>query len=76
MEAIRLETVVPSDGILKVSDPDLKAGEEVEVIVLRQPKRDADSRYPLRGTPFRYDEPFAPVVPPSDAKLLRSRLQQ
>jgi len=71
MEAIRLETVVPADGILKVSSPSLHAGDTVEIIVLRQTRAAGDSRYPLKGTPFRYDDPFSPAVPPGDWDALK-----
>lgn len=63
MEAIRLETTVEIDGIVAVEA--LKAGERVEVIVLRLDPPPATA-YPLRGTPGRYDLPFEPAVPESD----------
>jgi hypothetical protein len=59
MEAIRLETTIETDGVIAVES--LRAGERVEVIVLRldsPPK----SAYPLRGTPGRYDNPFEPSL--------------
>lgn len=42
MEAIRIETTVVKDGIITI--PQLKAGERVEVIVLRQPQLDTAKR--------------------------------
>jgi hypothetical protein len=59
MEAIRTETTIQQDGLIAVSG--VKAGERVEVIVLRlaPPARD---RYPLRGTKGRFDAPFEPTI--------------
>jgi len=60
MEAIKLETVIETDGVISVAE--LKAGERVEVIVLRHiPPR--IKSYPLRGTPSRFDNPFDPAIP-------------
>jgi hypothetical protein len=30
-----------------------------------------DNRYPLRGTPYHYDEPFTPVVSAEDWEVLK-----
>lgn len=39
-------------------------GQQVEVTIrIEEP---APPRYPLRGLPFRYDEPFAPAVDEDD----------
>ena len=47
MEAIRIETTVGKDGTLAI--PQLKEGEEVEVIVLRKPKRaKPEAKKPVR----------------------------
>lgn len=66
MDAIKLEAVVSEDGILHLALPQLRVGEHVEVIVLHQVQDVSADPYPLRGTPFRYDDPFTPVVSPSD----------
>lgn len=42
MEAIRIETTVGKDGILSI--PQLREGERVEVIILRQPQTDGAKR--------------------------------
>ena len=63
MEAIRIETTIETDGIVPVAA--LRAGERVEVIVLRLDPL-ATRGYPLRGTAARWDRPFDPVIPESD----------
>lgn len=42
MEAIRIETTVGKDGVLSI--PQLKEGERVEVIILRQPQTEGSKR--------------------------------
>ena len=62
MEAIRLETIVEQDGRIIV--PGIRAGDEVEVIVLRKAPR--ARAYPLRTTTAFFPAPFDPVIPGSD----------
>ncbi len=62
MEAIRLETTVRHDGTINV--PGVKAGQDVEVIVLF--KATGEKSYPLRGTAGVYRLPFDPAIPESD----------
>lgn len=64
MAAVHLETVVSADGTLTLRDLPLLAGHVVEVLVRdRAPAhRDAANRYPLRGTPVQYKNPFDSVA--------------
>lgn len=66
MLAYRVETTVDKDGKLVLDRLPLQAGEIVEVIVLVQSAETKDKRYPLRGTPYTYVDPFEPAVPPED----------
>ena len=59
MEAYRATVQMGPDGSLTLNDLPFEAGEEVEVIVARQAP---DPRYPLRGTPLHYIDPFEPVA--------------
>ena len=62
VQAYRIETVVTEDGELRLSHLPFRAGEHVEVIVLKQQESTPGAeRYPLRGLPYRYDDPFRPV---------------
>ena len=62
VQAYRVETVVTEDGELRLSHLPFRAGEHVEVIVLKQQESTSGAqRYPLRGLPYRYDDPFEPV---------------
>ncbi|MEI8259202.1 MAG: hypothetical protein WCJ30_26330 [Deltaproteobacteria bacterium] len=63
MEALRIETTVTTDGELKLTNTSLHAGDAVEVIVLvRETAGSPATRYPLRGTALRYDDPTVPVA--------------
>jgi hypothetical protein len=62
-QAVRIKTVVTQDGVLNLTGP-FRAGESVEVIVLRAESRPVEEgeRYPLRGTPYSYVDPFDSVA--------------
>jgi len=63
MQAYRLETIVQKDGTLILSNLPLKAGSNIEVIILVQPVTSSrPNRYPLRGKPITYLNPLAPVA--------------
>lgn len=62
-QAVRIKTVVTQDGVLNLTGP-FHAGEQVEVIILSAGGRRVEEgdRYPLRGTPYSYDDPFGSVA--------------
>ncbi|MFT3772222.1 MAG: hypothetical protein QM820_43020 [Minicystis sp.] len=61
MQAHRIETTIQPGGTLAVKGLPVPDGAQVEVIVLvkDEPNRKA---YPLRGTPYRLDDPTEPAV--------------
>ncbi|HET8629576.1 MAG TPA: hypothetical protein VFL91_19335 [Thermomicrobiales bacterium] len=61
MQAHRVKLTIERDGTLTLRDIPFQAGETVEVIILAQPSP-PERRYPLRGTPVRYDRPTEPVA--------------
>lgn len=63
MWAYRVETTLTQSGTLTPRDLPFHTGEEVEVIVLpRASASPGENRYPLHGTPIRYDDPFGPAA--------------
>ncbi len=55
----RVKTTVSNDGTLTIKELPFRAGDEVEVIVRsRERERERGWRYPLRGKPIRYVDPF------------------
>lgn len=72
MKAHRIETTLTENGTLLLKDLPFTAGESVEIIVLKLPARPSESNlYPLRGTVYRYDDPFEPAVPLEDWEVLQ-----
>jgi hypothetical protein len=62
MAAVRLQTVISSDGTLTLKGLPALAGHLVDVIVSDAKVAAAqDSKYPLRGKPLRYERPFDSV---------------
>lgn len=70
MQAYRIETVVEKDGSLILREIPVRAGEQVEVIVLVRDHLSGNGKYPLRGKPIRYDDPTGSIAE-SDWDALR-----
>jgi hypothetical protein len=71
MQTYRVETVVSSNRTLTIKGLPFQVGEKVEVIVRRREReRERRGRYPLRGKPIRYVEPFGSVAE-SDWEMLQ-----
>lgn len=63
MQIHRVETTIPSNRTLIIKGLPFKSGDKVEVIVRRQvPKQETGERYPLRGKPIQYTDPFESVA--------------
>ena len=73
MQAHKIETVVQTDGTLQLDKLPFKKGDAVEVIIQKQQSEaQTENPYPLRGTtPYRYDDPFEPLVPAEDWEALK-----
>ena len=57
------------DGVVVLDDPGaLPEGVQVEVLIR---PTDEGNPTPLRGTPYRFDEPFAPAVDEADWDALQ-----
>lgn len=63
MQAIRIETTIEHDGELTLDNLPIHAGENVEIIILLNPKAPSNRNlYSLHGLPVIYNEPFDPVA--------------
>ena len=58
MQAYRTETTLSQDGKLSIKGLPFRKGEAVEVIILTKQQEPAGDRYPLRGKPIEYHQPF------------------
>ena len=62
MRAMRFETSVPEDGVVKLRDLPFKAGDQIEVIVLEgSSETHRDDWRRLKGSVLRYENPTDPV---------------
>jgi len=68
MELHHLHKTVSPDGTIVLDDLPFEAGDEVNVTVVRTAKRNPSNPYPLRGTPYSYEDPFSPLISPGDWK--------
>lgn len=57
-----------SNGTILIEDLPFEAGEKVNVTIVKLEKNKSDNRYPLRGTPYSYEDPFSPLFSPEDWK--------
>lgn len=63
MRTFHIATTVSSDGTLTIKELPFRAGDKVEVTVRRrEDEAEWNKRYPLRGKPVRYMEPFEAVA--------------
>lgn len=63
MQAYKAEVKIEREGELRLLDLPFRAGDEIEVILLRrEPTQAAKNPYPLRGLPIRYENPTEPVA--------------
>jgi hypothetical protein len=63
MQMYRVETTVSDEKTLTIKGLPFRAGDKVEVIVRgREREWECSTRYPLRGKPIRYVDPFESVA--------------
>ena len=63
MNDYRVKTKIEADGSLTIKGLPFQAGDRVEVVVRSHPaEQNNGERYPLRGKPVRYTDPFGSVA--------------
>jgi hypothetical protein len=63
MTIYRVEVTVSDEGTLLINNLPFQAGDKVEVVVRsHKPKVAKTNRYPLRGAPIQYLDPFESVA--------------
>jgi hypothetical protein len=68
MSEYRVEATLSEDRALRLEDLPFPAGAAVEVTIVERPRpRAGEDRYPLHGTPIRYERPTDPVEEEWDA---------
>lgn len=65
MASFRATLTVPKSGQITLDSLPFHAGEQVEIRVESAPARPhIEERFPLRGTPYHYDQPLDPAISP------------
>ena len=63
MQSYRVETTVTEQGTLLVQGIPFPPGDHVEVVIREVENAPVgESKYPLRGTPYEYRQPFGSVA--------------
>lgn len=69
----RTETIVQSNGSVTLTNLPFEEGETVQIIVLEaKSKTKTENHYPLRGTIYKYENPFESVTPLEDWEVLKN----
>ena len=71
MEVVRIEAKVKLNGCVVVENLPFDEGETVEITIEGKDSESRDNLYPLRGTPYTYNDPFEPIVPADDWEVMR-----
>ncbi len=66
METLRVEKIIQSNGTIVLENLPFDEGEKVEIIILKSNAEKENRLYPLRGTPYKYENPFESAVSPED----------
>lgn len=68
MELHHIRKPVLPNGTIVIDDLPFEAGEMIKITLEKAAKIDPDNPYPLRGTPYSYEDPFSPLLDPEDWK--------
>lgn len=71
MNKFKTEVIVKEDGSIDISGLPFAPGVRVEVVVTDMAPFQSEAEYPLRGTPYKYENPFGPAVEEDDWEALR-----
>ena len=71
METLRVEKIIQSNGTVVLENLPFDEGEKVEIIISKSGAESEKGRYPLRGTVYKYENPFESVVPTEDWEALK-----
>jgi hypothetical protein len=73
MSPLMLHTTVQPGGTITLDHLPFAEGETVQVVIVRTPAADPTEggKYPLRGTPGVYLDPYGPACAPEDWEVLK-----
>lgn len=62
METHQIQKTVLPNGMIVIENLPFEVGEKVNIKIVKSEDVDPHNLYPLRGTPYRYDDPFSPLI--------------
>lgn len=71
MNKFKTEVIVKEDGSIDIYGLPFAPGVRVEVVVTDAEPLNSAAQYSLRGTPYRYEDPFAPSVDDDEWEVLQ-----
>lgn len=75
MSPLTRTATVQAGGTITLNDLPLAPGDTVHVVIMNIPAPDEDptedGKYPLRGTPGIYIDPFEPACDPDDWEVMK-----
>ena len=70
LQAYSVKKTIPADKTVTLTGLPFAAGDQVQIVIVRQPGRPPGEPYPLRGQPVQYDRPLESVAE-TDWELLQ-----
>ena len=68
MDLHHIQAPVLPNGTIVIDEVPFAAGEMINITLEKAKKIDPNNPYPLRGTPYSYEDPFSPLFDPEDWK--------
>lgn len=68
MEIHQIQKTVLPNGTIVIENLPFKAGAKVDITIEKSRETDSENLYPLRGTPYSYEDPFSPLISSEDWK--------
>lgn len=68
MELHQIQKPVLPNGTIVIDEVPFEAGELINITLEKARKIDPNNPYPLRGTPYSYEDPFSPLIDHEDWK--------
>ncbi len=68
MELLQIQKPVLPNGTIVIDELPFEAGEMITITLEKAKKIDPNNPYPLRGTPYSFEDPFSPLLDPEDWK--------
>jgi len=68
--SISVETRIESDGVLTLTGLPFRAGDHL-IVQIETAETNGARRFPMRGRPYQYTQPFEPAISPDEWETLQ-----